>query len=238
MESRRFSDSCLISKPSLNPAMSCGGELRKAGYLTASSVKIFRREPVLESNLDRRPFAIEDREPRCITAAPLVDVGLPPDALEFEAEPGCSCPRSGIERIALPSVAAVAEFIKDVPHHQVHRLGCGNPTLKCRRVNDPANLDATSSGVDIQIARLAERLAAREIDQCVFRAYAAGPDGIDPCAQFFGPGIRSPRKVRPEAAFAIRSIGSIQRLAMPGAVDWFDPAGSSVHHRKRRQLPG
>src|SRR5215471_16278091 len=71
MESRRFSDSCLISKPSLNPAMSCGGELRKAGYLTAFSVKIFRREPVLESNLDRRPFAIEDREPRCITAAPL-----------------------------------------------------------------------------------------------------------------------------------------------------------------------
>src|SRR5262249_35234826 len=84
MESRRFSDSCLISKPSLNPAMSCGGELRKAGYLTASSVKIFRREPVLESNLDRRPFAIEDREPRCITAAPLVDIGLPPDALELK----------------------------------------------------------------------------------------------------------------------------------------------------------
>jgi hypothetical protein len=25
--------------------------------------------------------------------------------------------------------------------------------------------------------------------------------------------------------------------AVPGAVDWFDLAGSSVHHRKRRQLP-
>src|SRR5215469_13784486 len=117
MESRRFSDSCLISKPSLNPAMSCGGELRKAGYLTAFSVKIFRREPVLECSLDRRPFAIEDREPRRIAVAPLVDGGLPPDALEGEAEPSCCCPRSGIKRIALPSVAAVAEFIKDVPHH-------------------------------------------------------------------------------------------------------------------------
>ena len=104
---------------------------------------------MLESNLDRRPFAIEDREPRRITVAPLVDGGLPPDALEFEAEPGCSCPRSGIERIALLGVAAIAEFIKDVPHHQVHYLGCGNPTLKCRRVNNPANFDATSGRVNI-----------------------------------------------------------------------------------------
>src|SRR5215470_10602888 len=134
MESRRFSVSCLISKPSLNPAMSCGGELRKAGYLTAFRVKIFRREPVLESNLDRRPFAIEDREPRRIAVAPLVDGGLAPDALEGEAEPSCCAPRSGIKRIALPGVAAIAEFIKDVAHHQVHRLGCGNPTPKCRRV--------------------------------------------------------------------------------------------------------
>src|SRR5215469_9028176 len=192
MESRRFSDSCLISKPSLNPAMSCGGELRKAGYLTAVSIKIFWREPVLESNLDRRPFAIEDREPRRITVAPLVDIGLAPNALEFEAEPGRCCPRFVIERIALPSVAAIAEFIKDVPHHQVHRLGCGNPTLKWRRVNDPANLDATSGRVNIQIARLTERLPARKIDQCVFRVYAAGPNGVDSCAQFFRPGIRSP----------------------------------------------
>jgi hypothetical protein len=35
------------------------------------------------------------------------------------------------------------EFIKGAAHHQVHRLGCGNPTLKGRRVNDAANLDAT-----------------------------------------------------------------------------------------------
>ena len=97
----------------------------------------------------------------------------------------------------------------------LHRLGCGKPTLKCRRVYNPAHLD-----------------------QCVFRAYAAGRDGIDPCAQFLGPGIRSPRQVCPEAAFAIRSVGGVQRLPVPGAVDWFDPAGSSVHHRKRRQLPG
>src|SRR5215467_797014 len=86
---------------------------------------------MFESNLDRRPFAIEDREPRRITVAAFVDVSLAPDALEFEAKPGCGCPRSGIERIALPGVAAIAEFIKDVPHHQVHRLGGGNPTLKC-----------------------------------------------------------------------------------------------------------
>src|SRR5262249_15726750 len=152
----------------------------------------------------------------------LVDIGLAPNALEFEAEPDCCCPQFVIERIALPSVAAIAEFIKGALHHQVHRLGRGNPTLKWRRVNDPANLDATSGQVNIQIARLTEWLPAREIDQCVFRAYAAGPDGVDSCAQFFRPGIRSPRKVRPEAAFAIRSIGSVQRLAMPGAVDWFD----------------
>src|SRR3984893_3280421 len=159
-----------------------------AHSLAAFGVKIFWCEPALESGLDRRPFAIEDREPRRITVAPLVDVGLTPDALECEAEPGCCCPRSGIERIALPGVAAIAEFIEGAPHHQVHRLGRGNPTLKCRRVNDPANFDATSGRVNIEIARLAERLAAREIDQRVFRAYAAGPDGVDPRAQFLGPG--------------------------------------------------
>src|SRR6516164_10874062 len=193
---------------------------------------------MVESVLDRRPFAVEDREPRRITVAPLVDGGLAPDALEGEAEPGCSCPRSGIERITLPGVAAIAEFIKGVPHHHIHCLARCNPTLKCRRVHNPANLDATSGWVNIEIARLAERLATREIDQCVFRANAAGPDGIDPYAQFFGPGIRSPRKVRPEAAFAIRRVGGVQRRAVPGAVDWFDPAGSAVHHRNRRQLPG
>jgi len=179
---------------------------------------------MVESVLDRWPFAIEDREPRRITVAPLVDVGLPPDALEGEAEPDCSCPRSGIERIALPSVAAIAKFIKDVPHHQVHCLARRNPTLKCRRVNNPADFDAAGGRVNIQIARLTERLAAREIDQCIFRAYAAGPDGIDPCAQFLGPGTGSPRQVCPEAAFAIRSVGGVQRLPVPGAVDWFDPA--------------
>src|SRR5882762_7668840 len=87
-------------------------------------------------------------------------------------------------------------------------------------------------------AGLVERLAAREIDQRVFRAYAAGPDGVDPRAQFLGPEIGSPRQVRPEAAFAIRSVGRVQRRAVPGAVDWFDSAKASAHRRKRRQLPG
>src|SRR5215467_9232468 len=218
--------------------MGCGGQRRQAHSLTAFGVKVLRCEPTLKSGLDLRPFAIEDREPRRIAVARLVDIGLAPDTLECEAEPGRCCPRSGIERIALPGVAAIAEFIKGVPHHQVHRLGCGNPTLKCRRVYDPTNLDATSGRVNIQIARLAERLAAREIDKCVFRAYAAGLDGIDPCAQFLGSGIRSPWQVCPEAAFAIRRVGGVQRLPVPGAVDWFDPAGSSVHHWKPRQLPG
>jgi len=95
--------------------MGCGGQLRQAHLLTACGVKIFWREPTLESGLDRGPFAIEDREPSRVTVAPLVDIGLAPDALECEAEPYCCCPRSGIERIALPSVAAIAEFIKGAP---------------------------------------------------------------------------------------------------------------------------
>jgi hypothetical protein len=53
--------------------MGCGGQLRQAHSLTALSVKILWREPTLEGGLDRRPFAIEDREPRRIAVAPLVD---------------------------------------------------------------------------------------------------------------------------------------------------------------------
>src|SRR6516164_2390286 len=112
------------------------------------------------------------------------------------------------------------------------------PRWNFRRVDDPANLDATSSRVNIQIARLTKRLATGKIDQCVFRTDSAGPDGIDPRTQFLGSGIGSPRQVRPEAAFAIRSVGSAQRRAVPGAVDWFDSAESPTHRHKRRQLPG
>jgi branched-chain amino acid transport system substrate-binding protein len=35
------------------------------------------------------------------------------------------------------------------PRHQVHCLGCGNPTLEFRRVNNPAHLDATNGRVNI-----------------------------------------------------------------------------------------
>src|SRR5438552_15264303 len=98
--------------------MGGSGEHRQTRSLTAFIVEIFKREPALESSLDRRPFAIEDGEPRGITVAPLVDIGLAPDALECEAESDCCDPRFGIERIALPGVAAIAEFIKGVPHHQ------------------------------------------------------------------------------------------------------------------------
>jgi hypothetical protein len=61
--------------------MGRSGEHRQTHSLTAFSVEIFRREPALESSLDRRPFIIEDGEPRRITVAPLVDIGLAPDAL-------------------------------------------------------------------------------------------------------------------------------------------------------------
>src|SRR6516162_1800685 len=213
-----------------------GGEYREAHSLTALSVEILRSQPTLESSLYHRPFAIEDRKPRRITVPALMDIGLTPDALEGEAKPSCRCPRFGIERIALPSVATVAKFIEGVPHHQVHRLGRSDPTLKSWRVNDPANLDATSVRVDIQIARLAERFTAREIDQCIFRAHAAGTDGIDSRAQFLWP--RSPRQVRPEVALAIRSVGGVQRLAVPDAIDWLNSAESSAYRIKGRELSG
>ena len=51
--------------------MGGSGEHRQAHSLTAFSVEIFWREPALESRLDRRPFAIDDREPSRITVAPL-----------------------------------------------------------------------------------------------------------------------------------------------------------------------
>jgi len=44
-----------------------------------------------------------------------------------------------------------------------------------------------------------------------------------------GPGIGSPRQVCPQAAFAIRRIGGVERLAVPGAVDRLDSAEATVH---------
>ena len=53
-----------------------GRQLGQAHPLPTFSVKIFWCQPTLESGLDRRPFAIEYREPRRITVASLVDIGL------------------------------------------------------------------------------------------------------------------------------------------------------------------
>jgi len=72
----------------------------------------------------------------------------------------------------------------------------------------------------------------------IFGAYAAGPNGIDSRTQFLWPRIRSPRQVRPEVALAIRSVGRVQRLAVPDAIDWLDSAESSAYRLKGRELSG
>src|SRR5436853_7893914 len=96
---------------------------RQAYPLPACRVEIFRHKPALEGRLARRPFGIEHRVPGRVAVAALDDHVLAEEALEGEAETQRSAPPGGVERVALPLVAAVAERLERVAGEQILRLG-------------------------------------------------------------------------------------------------------------------
>src|SRR5436190_10447014 len=147
--------------------------------LTPALVEIRRVEPAPERGVERRPFLVDHRVPRGVAIPALVDARLPEDPLIREPQPQGRGAGWGIERVALPLVAAVAE-IEGTLHHQVHRLGRGDGALKQRRVVDVTDLDGTGTGIDAEVAGDADRLAGGEIYHGVELRIGGGGDGSHP----------------------------------------------------------
>src|SRR4051794_29806979 len=91
--------------------------------LAAFVVEVRRVEPRLERGTARGPPAVDDREPRVVAVASTPDVRLPERPLVGEAEPLRSTARRSVQAVALPFVAAIAQVVEGVPHHEVHRFG-------------------------------------------------------------------------------------------------------------------
>src|SRR6476620_8963341 len=144
--------------------------------LTPALVEIRRVEPAPERGVERRPFLVDHRVPRGVAVAALVDARLTENTFIREPEAHGRGARRGIQRVALPLVAAVAE-IEGTLHHQVHRLGRGDGALKQRRVVDVTDLDGAGAGIDAKVAGDADRLTGCEIDHGVELWIGGGGDG-------------------------------------------------------------
>src|SRR5260370_23858086 len=127
----------LVLSPAKDAPRVCSSplpNLRQPLPLVACAIEIGGIEPALEGGFERRPFAVDDREPRRVAAAALVDDRLAEDALEAEAEPRRRGARGRVERVAFPLVAAISQLVEDAAHHQIHRLcrGGGAPPARER----------------------------------------------------------------------------------------------------------
>src|SRR6478672_1019279 len=116
-----------------------GVQLAQADPLPSLRVEIRRRKPALEGSLARRPFAVEHGVICRVAAAALGDHVLPERAFVNEAVAQRRGARGGVERIALPFVAPVAERLEGVAREEILRLGSERRALQRRRIKDVAD---------------------------------------------------------------------------------------------------
>src|SRR5690606_15908116 len=92
---------------------------------------------------------------------------LAEDALESEAIPLGGAARSGVERVALPLVAAIAERLENVASEQELGLGRERRPLQRRAVENVADLDDPHRRADLHQRENAERAPAFAVDDGV-----------------------------------------------------------------------
>src|SRR3972149_3981877 len=112
----------------------------KPPALTAVAVEILEAQPALEGSTAARPFTVEHRIPRGVAVAALSDHVLARNALEGEAEALGRAARGGVERIALPFIAAIAERLEYVASEKKLSFGRQRRPLQGRRIDDVSDL--------------------------------------------------------------------------------------------------
>jgi len=102
-------------KAQLAGTLSGGWKQRLA--LAALGVEVGRVEPGFEGRLQRRPFAVDGSVPCAVAVAALVHDRLPEDAFEAEAQALRRPTRARVQRVALPLVAPISQFVESPAHH-------------------------------------------------------------------------------------------------------------------------
>src|ERR1700683_3276569 len=121
------------------PHALCIIQRRKADFLPAFAVKIFRRQPAFEVGFAPRPFAVDHGEPGGVAIAALYDHMLTKEALEEESIAPGGTARRRVERVAFPFVATIAERLESIARQQVLGFGGERRPLQCRAVENIAD---------------------------------------------------------------------------------------------------
>jgi hypothetical protein len=119
-------------------------------------VEIIRAQPAFEIALARRPLAIEHGKPDVIAIAALGNHVLAESALVDKSIAQRGPPRGGVERIALPFVAAIAEHVEDVTRQEILGFGAERGALQGRRIEDMPHFDHTMRRNDPQQREVAD----------------------------------------------------------------------------------
>src|SRR5262249_53383313 len=100
--------------------------------LRAIRVEILGSQPALERGFSGRPFVGQHREPGGVAAAALDDHVIAKNAFKGEAEAQRGAARGGVERVAFPLVAAIAQRFEDVAGQKILRFGRERRALQRR----------------------------------------------------------------------------------------------------------
>ena len=100
-----------------------------------------------------------------------------------------------------------------------------------------ADLDRAHRRIDAQVARDADRLLRREIDDREEDRVVARLHRLDPRGVLGRRREGAVRQVGPVAAFAVRRVGSVQRRGVRRRVERLEAAQAPLHRRARRSRP-
>ena len=109
--------------------------------MLAVPIEVIRVQPAFETAFAIRPFAVEHREICGVAAVALGDHVLAKDALKDEAVARRRAARGGIERIAFPFIAAIAQRLERIARQKVLRFGAERRALQFGAINDAADFD-------------------------------------------------------------------------------------------------
>ena len=175
----------------------------------------------LEVRPDRRPLVVEHRVPGRVAVPPLDDHVLAEDALEREPEPFGRRARPGVQRVALPFHAAVAQLVERFLQHQVHGLGVRAGALRTGRVPDVAELQVAHRRVDAHERHDAHGIAGRAVDHREEQRVLRRRQQVQPAAHRRLVGPRPVRHVRPHARRLVAPVvrGREQAVSVHVGVD-------------------
>ena len=197
-----------------------GDQLSERPFLPAVRSKVLWRQPGFVAGPDCRPVVVGYGVPGGVAVAALDDHVVAEDALEAEAEAVGGAAGGGVERVALPLEAAVAELVEGVVREQVDGLGGGRRALQSCSEPDVADLDDALLGGDAQVGGHARRALVRQRGQRVEERVLRALGPVEQLTQVTGISVRAVGEVRPDREVSLRRVrGGVERLGVRGGVD-------------------